>query len=378
MIKLYADIELLSGNNSNFLDADCNISGMENSATIKDVLGKKVEALNPFIIGEDFHNRTLEEKLEYFVGSEYADEQGIFPTSYTVSFSTSKPIDTFFISFDTYNKAFPKSLTLKAYINGSMTTIGTFADNDSQWEFKLDEPSTVFRISVSNWSMPNKPFVLTGIYTDLHIHLDYSKITDIDVGIVTQADFSKPSYGIVSNSGSISFNDFYNEISDYIELGLLKEGALVQVYIENSLVKYQKYKVCEMYTDKWTYDEENKSVTVSLVDGLEKLQEIQFFTVAKINGHDVSFEGIPYFPRISKSVTYKDIYNILKEKTEIHGIKVLEFDDYPDYIKEYISSIRNPYPYMNSSTLWFAWQQFGEATKTHIYKNSEGCLALHD
>lgn len=363
MIKLYADIELLSGNNSNFLDADCKIDGMENSATVKDVLGKKVEALNPFIIGEDFHNRTLEEKLEYFVGSEYADEQGIFPKTYTVSFSTHEPIDTFFLSFDTYNKAFPKSLTLKAYINGSMTTIGTFADNDSQWEFKLDEPSTVFIISVSNWSMPNKPFVLTGIYSDLHIHLDYSKITDIDVGIVTQADFSKPSYGIVSNSGSISFNDFYNEISDYIELGLLKEGALVQIYIENSLVKSQKYKVCEMYTDKWTYDEENKFVTVTLVDGLEKLQEIEF-------------NGIEFFPRVSKPLTYNEIYIILIQEAEKRGFKI-NIQDNDINATQYIQNLINPYPYMSSCSLWSAFQQFGEATKTHIYKNAEGYLVFH-
>lgn len=361
MIKLYADIELLSGNNSNFLDASCNISGMENSATIKDVLGKKVEALNPFIIGEDFHNRTLEEKLEYFVGSEYADEQGIFPTTYIVSFSTSEPIDTFFLSFDTYNKAFPKSLTLKAYINGSMTTIGTFADNDSQWEFKLDAPSTSFQISVSNWSMPNKPFVLTGIYTDLHIHLDYSKITDIDVGIVTRADFSKPSYGIVSNSGSISFNDFYNEISDYIELGLLKEGALVQVYIENSLVKSQKYKVCEMYTDKWTYDEENKSVTVSLVDGLEKLQEIQF-------------NGISYFPRIqNKNSTFTEIYNELVNSTVAIGYKVYANAN----TLNIIGRIHTTHKYMEKSSLWSAWNKFAIATKTHIYKNADGYIEVH-
>ena len=231
---------------------------------------------------------------------------------------------------------------------------------DVQWEFKLPGKCEKFTMYIYKWIAPNKPFVLTGIYADLTIHLDYNRITDISTGVVTQANFDKPSYGIVSNSGTISFNDFYNEISDYIELGLLKEGALVNIWIENSLIPSQKYKVSEMYTDKWTYDEENKSVTVSLVDGLERLQ-------------DVDFEGIEYFPRVSQPKSYNSILNILKEKTKYIGFKVKITGD----VSAYLIGLTNPFPYMASSSLWSAWQKFGEATKTHIYKNSDGDITLH-
>ena len=360
MIKLYAEIELLSGNNDKYNYATCNNKGIENSAEISEILGKSVSAVNPFIIGEDFYNRTLEQKLQYFHGSIYSNDYGMFETPYEIEFTTKEPIDTFFISFDTYNKAFPKKIKLYADVDGVMTPIGDFEDDDVQWEFKLSKATKKVKFFVFEWSMPNKPFVITGIYSDLKLTLDYTKITDISCGIVTQADFYKPSYGIVSNSGYIEFNDYYNEIMDYIDLGLLKEGALVHIFIENSLVKSQKYQVCEMYTDKWTYDTENKSVRVSLVDGLERLQ-------------DIEFEGIPYYPRVSRLKAYNYIYNVLKEKTKNLGIG---FKITSDMIV-YLTSFNNPYPYMESSSLWSAWQKFGEATKTHIYKNSNGELEIH-
>lgn len=360
MIKLFAEIELLSGNNNKYNTAICNINGIENSAEISEILGKSVSAVNPFIIGEDFYNRTLEQKLQYFHGSIYSNDYGLFEKSYEIEFTTKDFIDTFFISFDTYNRAYPKQIELHAEVDGVMTFIGNFKDDDVQWEFKLAKSTKRVKFKVYEWSMPNKPFVVTGIYSDLKLTLDYTKITDISCGIVTQAEFVKPSYGIVSNSGTISFNDFYNEISDYIELGLLKEGALVNIWIENSLIPSQKYKVSEMYTDKWTYDEENKSVTVSLVDGLERLQ-------------DVEFEGIEYFPRVSQPKSYNSILNILKEKTKYIGFKVKITGD----ISAYLIGFTNPFPYMASSSLWSAWQKFGEATKTHIYKNSNGEITLH-
>lgn len=361
MIKLYAEIELLSGNNGKYNDATCNTKGIENSAEISEILGKSVSAVNPFIIGENFYNRTLEQKLQYFHGSIYSNDYGVFETPYEIEFTTKEPIDTFFISFDTYNKAFPKQIYLYADVDGIMTYLGEFEDDDVQWEFKLPKETKKVVFRVFEWSMPNKPFVITGIYSDLHIHLDYSKITDIDVGIVTQADFSKPSYGIVSNSGRLSFNDFYNEISDYIELGLLKEGALVQIYIENSLVKSQKYKVCEMYTNKWTYDEENKSVTVTLVDGLEKLQ-------------DIEFNGIEFFPRTqNQKSTFTEIYNELVKATVDIGYKVYANGT----TLNIIGRMHTTHKYMENSSLWSAWNKFAIATKTHIYKNADGYIEVH-
>lgn len=358
MIRLFADIELLSGNNEKLSAATCNIEGLVNSATVQDVLGKSVMALNPFVFGDNFGNKTLEQKLEYYHGSIYSDANGHFSTPYEIEFTTTSAIDTFFISFDTYNRFYPKSVALYAYIDGKMDKVDDFKDDDVQWEFKLNKKSNKFKIIVNDWIEPNKPFILTGIYADLKIHLDYRQITDISGGVVTQSDFRKPSYGIVSNSGTISFNDFYNEIRDYIELGLLKKGALVNIWIENSLVKSQKYQVCEMYTDKWTYDEENKSVTVSLVDGLEKMQ-------------DIEFEGIAYYPRTTIAKTYREIYDILVEKTKSFGFKI------NTVVPNYIFDWKNPYPYMKSSSLWSAWQRFAESMCLKIYKNSNGELTLH-
>ena len=196
----------------------------------------------------------------------------------------------------------------------------------------------------------------------LDFTLDYSNITDISCGIVTQADFDKPSYGIVSNSGYIEFNDYDGTIEEYIEKGLLKEGKLVRVYIENSLVPKEKRKVCEMYTDQWTYDTENKSVRVTLVDGLERLQ-------------DIEFAGIEYHPRTYGSLNYYRIYILLRIATEAIGIDVEDF--LSSEVQEKLTYIVNYYPYMSACSLWNAWQQFAEATKTHIYKNASGELGIH-
>ena len=191
------------------------------------------------------------------------------------------------------------------------------------------------------------------------VDINRRRLSSLDGEIADRADFSIPNWGVISNKGTMSFKDLNFRFLGYAELGLLKDGAKVTLFLSNSLKKCSQ-KVGEYYANGWGYDNNNFLVSVSLNDGLEDWQ-------------DIVFEGLAYHPSQSISMTFQDVYELLSSFTNSNSkVKMMDFEDLDTETKTFMSKTTVFYPTIESGSLWSAWEKFAVATQSHIFKTKEG------
>lgn len=109
----------------------------------------------------------------------------------------------------------------------------------------------------------------------LDIQIDRQNILDLECGIDERSDNTQPSWGIISNKASLSFNDPFGVFKEKAEKRILRSGAKCVIILNNTIAKIQKI-VGTYIVEDWNYDSENKEVSASLTDGLESWQDIQY------------------------------------------------------------------------------------------------------
>lgn len=103
--------------------------------------------------------------------------------------------------------------------------------------------------------------------------INKSNILSCETEIRDRADIDKPSFGLISSGGSISFNDRNKVFLQLYEDGVFGSKNKVFFYIENTITKARQL-VATHYIDNVDYDIENNVVNVQTTDGLERLQNI--------------------------------------------------------------------------------------------------------
>lgn len=342
MITLTATIELLKssekgGTNGDLEGATINYSGTNVSSDIGAVLGSKKRIVRPFVFGKSVLGKGdyLASNIGYFMSKQLSNENGNFDNSYMITVSGTD-INAITLAFDDLNGAYPKSIT----IDGK-----PFVDDDPSWTIPLTK-SNSHTIIISNWNKPNSPLIISGIYIDLNIEINRRNIQSIERSVFDRADTSMPSFGIISNAGSIDFIDFNGEVKDYAEQQILKSGLDVKIYLNDTLTKVSEV-IAKLKTADWNYDSYNRAVSVSLKDTLEQWQEIPF-------------EGYRY---TGESKTAYKIFEYLKSKTP-NTYEFAPLDTTTDYV---LKEFDFEFPNIKSGSLWSAWNTFCEAMGMYIY-----------
>lgn len=345
MISINATISLLSGNDGTFSSVSSNLSNTNTSSNIEAIMGVKNETKNAFMLGVSKldDGSQFSNSVNYYIGSQFATSQGKFQTPYQISIVGTN-IKAFTIAFDTKNNRYPSSIK----VNGK-----TYYDDDSIYTIKLDTATDNLNIIIDNWNAPNYPIVISGIYVDILIKIDRRNLKSCQTNLFDRADDRLPSYGIISNSGNITFNDFNGEIGDYAEQGLLVSGLKTSIYLTNTLTRQTKM-IGQLETDTWDYDNDSKSVNVSLKDDLEEWQEIN---VAEIS----------YNPKTGKEKSFYWLYYKLKSITLSYGYKMRDIDN-----KTYnvLTTNKLRYPLLKSDNLWRQWNKICFALRCVIYKQN--------
>ena len=199
------------------------------------------------------------------------------------------------------------------------------------------------------------------------INLDKRNTVSIDTKLIDRADTKLPRWGIVSNKAKLTFVDYDVDDDGSVKKLLsslkLTSKTTASVYIKNTLTgasaDYGKY-----FAESWDYDNDNRKVTVSLSDGIEKLQDINFdpYLNKSIFVYDLSKS--PYALRAS------EIYNALRTITVNNGFDMLDYNSLDKNTISHINLITITYPYIEASSLWNVWQNFAEALQCHLYKNA--------
>ena len=167
-----------------------------------------------------------------------------------------------------------------------------------------------------------------------------------------------PNWGVISNSGRISFIDYDYSIKTLAFKKQLKAGMKVILKIKNTAFNFEE-NTGEFITDSWDYDDNSKEVTVTMKDGMEQLQSI-------------TFEGVMFdFTTTSKTMNWA--YKKLRDAThKLSNLIVDEFDSLDEKTRNRLNSLNIRYPYISSNNLWAHWNNFGQATQTHIFKMPNG------
>lgn len=384
MITLTAKIKLLMGDNKQLEVSSDNLSRNNISCEIDEILGVKRAGANPFIIGASKigDGSTLRNtRLNYFINKSlssaekselYADTPHYyFGKTFSFTLKKSTPLlKGLVIEFDKVNNKFPARMS----VNGE-----TVIDDDPVWEIEIPQTEDgTTTIEIDYWNAPKSPLVITGIYVNLEIDIDYRTLSSLSRSITDRSEISLPSYGIISNKGEMEFIDYSGEfLREYVSKQLLRQGAGVDIYLNNTLTSAQE-KIGEFEVEDVNYDNDNRTVRFSLKDGLEEWQHIDIY------GEEYVAQRNPlsYAQGETKSKTLAEYYEILWDKTSNRGnalvgyghgeYNMLRLTELDDKTQDWLRHITIKYGILDSGSLWAQWTKFCEIGLCHIYKNNKG------
>lgn len=360
MITLTAKINLLSNFNnlersSTLKSIESNLSGSNVSVEINQILGVKKQGGNPFILGVSLlgGGDTLSDGEDFFIGEEPANANGIFerPYVFTLQGTGIKALE---IVFDTYNNQYAPVVVIDgvAYENSS-TVFSTANIDNSLFEHTIE---------INSWSVPNYPLRIQGIYVSLSILVNRENLIGIESKIVDRSDLKLPSWGIISNTGNIEFNDANGSILQYIEEMILTSGLDVEIRLNNTFFEGKSELIGKFQTDEWNYDNDNRIVSVSIKDDLEEWQNI--------NVEEISFN-----PKNPTPQNCEYFYDYLYNKTIKQGnYQMLSYDELDSDTKYILHNTYIQYPMLKGGSLWNCWNKLCQVCQLHIYKNSEGIV----
>jgi hypothetical protein len=202
---------------------------------------------------------------------------------------------------------------------------------------------------------------LFGKSIDAEVKFDRRNLLSLESEVKDRADIDKPSFGIISTGGSLSFKDNSSRFLNYANAGLLTEGIEINIYFENTLKKAKKQSGC-YYTTDWNYDNDSRSVDVSFKDDLEEWQDIQ------VNGFD-------YDPRNPFNVIadgkmsnfYRFLHNVTPTK-----YKMVSFEGLDEKTRTILEETKLQYPLLKNGTLWAQWTKLCDVCGLRIHKNMYG------
>ena len=285
MIKLEARIKLFDSDdgtvNSAQFNNNNNISyNSTANSSLGQIVGKEVKQTRPFLLdntplvgGEDHEipktsdMYVLADRVNYFIGSLVSGEDGTFPggASYSITINGAD-FNGITIVFDKDDEVWPTEITVngESYTNDDPTfTVGGLGGVDS-----LD-------VTITQLNKPNKGLIVTGVYVDITIVVDEKSLNSFTYSLYDREYNGEPSYGVVSNSGVLSFVDSTGEILDYIQMKIILKDSQVEIYAINTITKKRELFV-KGIVGEVSYDNDNFVVEVTIRDIIERLQTTNF------------------------------------------------------------------------------------------------------
>lgn len=273
---------------------------------------------------------------------------------YEISVVTDKPTTSLELVFDQANNYHPT----RVEIDGA-----TFPVNKAIFSTDSLPFTNEHTIKIYDWNNPRSNFFIYGISSHLvdWTNIDYRVMTNCEISIFDRGDTNKPSWGIYSNGGTLSFNDIYGIVEEFADKQLLVSNIPVEFWITNTLTG-KRQKVGEMYTAKWNYDSDNRTVNVTVKDDLEEWQ-------------DITISGFDYDPRypdkVLPSQSMQNIYHWLYKRTP-EKYHMNSFANLDNETQNILANTYIKYPLLESGNLWQQWNKICKVAQGHIFKNTDG------
>lgn len=285
MIKIEARIKLFDSDDGTVTDATINNANNISSGSFgqsqNSIIGREVKQSQPFLLdnsplvgGEDYEIAknsdmyVLADRLNYFIGSLVSSDDGTFPNgaSYSITIS-GVDFNAITIVFDKDDEVWPTEVVIngESYMNDDpIFTVSGLGGTVDELE-----------VTISKLNKPNKGLIVTGIYVDITIVVDEKNLNSFIYSLYDRENNDEPSYGVVSNSGTLSFVDSTGEILDNIQMKTTFKDSQVEIYAINT-ISGKKELFVKGLAGEVSYDNDNFVVEVTIRDIIEKLQTTNF------------------------------------------------------------------------------------------------------
>jgi hypothetical protein len=354
MITLSATINLLEGQNSS-LRATINNNAHRIASDISSVVGTKKSGANPFFLGKTklgsggvFKSK----KVGYYIGDVFSDNSGYFKTPYRIVItSKGSNITNLTFVFDEQGNQHPIEMT----VGGK-----TIRDDDNIWTITDLGGVDALSVEILNWNTPNAPLKITGIFAEVKIEINNRNLISLNSITNSRGDNDLPSWGIISNSGELVFNDVTGEVRDYIEGGLLREDTKITISLNDTLTRKSEI-VGVFKTSDWNYDNNNRQISVTFKDELEEWQ-------------DINIPSIEYTPKKAEHIRALVFYELLRSVTTLNGYNIKSYKELEGKTYDKLSNTTISFPMLNSGSLWSAWRKLCEVCQLYIYQEKDGTI----
>lgn len=290
MISVMAKISVPNSTKIN-LDGTTNFYKNNISSDISACIGKKYESQNPFILGLSdlsLGAELVDTTIPYFISREICDDSGQFFSPYVMNISSDQEFDSLTFVFDTYNNQHPNTIRIDSQ---------DFIVSSSIVSFSF-ESSTSHIISISNWNTPNSQLIIQGITSDAELDIDKNSLINIEFSGRDRTDPTTISWGIVSNTGTVSFLDNNKYVETLKKNGDLL-GSKIEIYLRN---KYRDELIGTFYITDGKTTKSDSTVELNFADKLEDWQQVEILETELISYSEMSITNImEYAERLQKS-----------------------------------------------------------------------------
>ena len=108
----------------------------------------------------------------------------------------------------------------------------------------------------------------------VNITVDKGNMLSINSPSAFKSNLNKPDYGVLSMSGNSEFIDYNGSVEALANNLLLVEGLSAEIFLNNTLTG-KSVRVGDWITGKWNYEPNDRTVSVTIHDGLVNWQEIE-------------------------------------------------------------------------------------------------------
>lgn len=189
------------------------------------------------------------------------------------------------------------------------------------------------------------------------IEIKRRNIISFSYEIFDRADYKAPSFGLISNDGSLQFSDMFGNVFKTPCEDIVRGTSRIKVFLRNTLAKNEE-QIADLSVKKWNYDNRKKICTLSLTDELEEMQNI-------------NVPAIEYDVRKTESKNLKYFYEYLRGKTPAK-FNVLPFAELDEETQKILEDTFVEKPFLKSDNLWSQWTKLCNACCAYMYWNRQG------
>jgi hypothetical protein len=202
--------------------------------------------------------------------------------------------------------------------------------------------------------------------------IDYGNIISASSNSKDRTDMIMPSYGIISNDATLEIKVAEETLHIIHHIADNMDNVRVCLYIKDTITSAEE-KISTKYVSAVNYDRAKKVATITMVDNLQKLQDIKIVKSepSLINnptdyGGDVDSEAeLTTLPK--KFLRYFTNYNVDTGKWEVNNGLVMS-ENTMAHLKNCVAALY----YITQDNQWRHYDELAKALMLHIYADADG------